>query len=356
MVALLLDNPLLLLFAVAAVGYVIGRIRVRGFGLGVAAVLFVGLAFGALDPEMRLPEIVTELGLVLFVYCVGLTSGPGFVQALGRRGLRANLLIAGAVLGAAGLIAACRRRPGPVGGDRRGAVRGCADQHPGAGRRRRCDRRVPRPGRGVLGRLPGRCRRRARRDLPHPALVEGRLPHRDGRVGGDRRRPSGRPDRRGRPATCPPTCRWSPTPRTTAGRSRSGGSVTTARCPWSRRTPGSPPGTSSTWSAPPARCRPPWTASAPGRPPISSSTAASWTSAACSCRPRGSPVVPSTSSTSHTTARRSHGSGAGTPTWWPRRTPCSSSVTVCGSWRPATGCPAWPSCSGTPTGPCPSST
>ena len=37
------DRPLLLLFGVAALGYFLGRIRLLGFSLGVAAVLFAGL-------------------------------------------------------------------------------------------------------------------------------------------------------------------------------------------------------------------------------------------------------------------------------------------------------------------------
>ena len=48
MIDLLLQNSLLLLFVVAALGYFIGRIKIRGFSLGVSAVLFVGLFFGAL--------------------------------------------------------------------------------------------------------------------------------------------------------------------------------------------------------------------------------------------------------------------------------------------------------------------
>ena len=43
MIALLRANPVLLLFVVAALGFLLGRVRVFGFGLGVAAVLFVGL-------------------------------------------------------------------------------------------------------------------------------------------------------------------------------------------------------------------------------------------------------------------------------------------------------------------------
>jgi len=103
LVALLRDNPLLLLFTVAALGYLVGRIRVGSFSLGVAAVLFVGLGFGALSPELKLPEFVYLFGLVLFVYTVALASGPGFFASLGRRGLQANLLVAG-VLSLAALL------------------------------------------------------------------------------------------------------------------------------------------------------------------------------------------------------------------------------------------------------------
>ena len=62
-----------LLFTVVGLGYFLGTIRVRGFSLGIAAVLFVGLVFGALDPRaFVLPEVIYVLGLILFVYTVGL--------------------------------------------------------------------------------------------------------------------------------------------------------------------------------------------------------------------------------------------------------------------------------------------
>lgn len=77
-IQILLDNPLLLLFSTAGIGYFIGRIKIGGSSLGVAAVLFVGLGFGAIHPDLKLPEIVYLLGLVLFVYTIGLSSGPLF--------------------------------------------------------------------------------------------------------------------------------------------------------------------------------------------------------------------------------------------------------------------------------------
>ena len=67
---LLSSNPMLLLFSVVGLGYLIGSIRVFGFSLGVSAVLFTGLALGAMDPSLALPDYVYILGLVLFVYAV----------------------------------------------------------------------------------------------------------------------------------------------------------------------------------------------------------------------------------------------------------------------------------------------
>lgn len=102
-VNVLKDNPLLLLFLVAAIGYPIGQLRIGGTSLGVAAVLFTGLAFGALDPELRIPEQIYQLGLVLFVYTIGLASGAVFFASLNRKGLRYIFLVTGGLLLAAAL-------------------------------------------------------------------------------------------------------------------------------------------------------------------------------------------------------------------------------------------------------------
>ena len=106
MITLLLNNPLLLLFLVVAVGYPLGRIKVAGSSLGLAAVLFVGLGFGALHPDMKLPELIYQLGLVLFVYTIGLSSGPGFFASFRRKGLRDNALGLAVLTAAAGVAVA----------------------------------------------------------------------------------------------------------------------------------------------------------------------------------------------------------------------------------------------------------
>ena len=76
--------------------------RVRGFSFAVAAVLFAGIALGAIDSKLVLPEAVWVLGLAIFVYTTGLASGPGFVSVLRRRGIAANAIVVIALTAAAG--------------------------------------------------------------------------------------------------------------------------------------------------------------------------------------------------------------------------------------------------------------
>lgn len=103
MIELLAGQPLLLLFLVLAFGYAAGRIAIGGVQLGVAAVLFVGLIAGAWDARLVLPDFVRSFGLVLFVYSVGISSGPGFLASLRRRGLRDTIWCSLLLLVAAGL-------------------------------------------------------------------------------------------------------------------------------------------------------------------------------------------------------------------------------------------------------------
>jgi putative transport protein len=97
MIKILIENPLMLLLMVAAIGYPLGRVKIFGLTLGVGAVLFVGLAFGALHPDMKAPAIVYVMGQALFVYTVGLSAGPSFIASFRSDGLKNNLF-AGAVL------------------------------------------------------------------------------------------------------------------------------------------------------------------------------------------------------------------------------------------------------------------
>jgi len=98
------QQPMLVLFLTIAIGYLVGEINIKGFSLGVGAVLFVALAIGWFAPKSAPAPMVGTLGLALFLYAVGVAYGKQFFAGLtSARGLRANLmaligvLLAGAV-------------------------------------------------------------------------------------------------------------------------------------------------------------------------------------------------------------------------------------------------------------------
>jgi putative transport protein len=69
---ILLRYEVLLLFVVIGSGYIIGKIRILGFSLGIAGVVFSGLAFGAWHPDgtkaFSITHQISELGLILCNY------------------------------------------------------------------------------------------------------------------------------------------------------------------------------------------------------------------------------------------------------------------------------------------------
>jgi len=94
-----------LLALVCAAGMALGSLKVKGIGLGSSGVLFMGiLAAQFTQPaDPRLLTFVREFGLVLCVFAMGLSLGPGFFASLRAEGLRLNILAAVLVL-SAGLL------------------------------------------------------------------------------------------------------------------------------------------------------------------------------------------------------------------------------------------------------------
>jgi putative transport protein len=95
----LLTEQLLVLFAIMALGIWLGRLSLRGWALGNSAVFFAGLAFGHFG--MTIPEPIVDLGLLLFLYAMGLQAGPRFFRSFRKQG-RQIVMIAGAAVVAAG--------------------------------------------------------------------------------------------------------------------------------------------------------------------------------------------------------------------------------------------------------------
>src|SRR5215218_409438 len=95
---LLEASPLLALFLAIAVGYAIGQISIAGVSFGAGAVLFSGLIIGAIAPKSAPPGLVGTLGLLMFVYGVGIQYGPQFFTSLRGPGLKYILLANAAVI------------------------------------------------------------------------------------------------------------------------------------------------------------------------------------------------------------------------------------------------------------------
>lgn len=91
-----------------AFGLALGELRVLGVSLGIAGVLFAGLALGhfglTIQPEIL--DFARDFGLSLFVFTIGLQVGPGFFASLRRQGLSLNLLAAAIVVLGMGIAVA----------------------------------------------------------------------------------------------------------------------------------------------------------------------------------------------------------------------------------------------------------
>ncbi|MEI6891342.1 MAG: aspartate:alanine exchanger family transporter [Pontiella sp.] len=97
----LIQQPLIALFAIIATGLLLGNVKVKGLNLGSSGVLFTALLAGHLG--YQIPSGIGTLGLVLFVYCVGIGAGDRFFASFAREG--ANLAkLAVLIVGLAGLV------------------------------------------------------------------------------------------------------------------------------------------------------------------------------------------------------------------------------------------------------------
>ena len=88
-----------LCIAIAAGIFLGSKLKIKGITLGITWILFCAIAcshFGmTLDPLVE--SFAKDLGLILFVYSIGLQVGPGFFSSFGKGGLSLNMLAVGIV-------------------------------------------------------------------------------------------------------------------------------------------------------------------------------------------------------------------------------------------------------------------
>lgn len=79
----LIHNNIFLLFLIISLGKLIERIKIRGFSLGIASIFIIAAVFGHFGAQ--LPSDFASFGLALFVYCIGIETGPQFIASFNKK-------------------------------------------------------------------------------------------------------------------------------------------------------------------------------------------------------------------------------------------------------------------------------
>ncbi|MBR3010911.1 MAG: putative transporter [Prevotella sp.] len=91
---------IVLLYAIViSVGVLLGKVKIFGISLGVTFVLFAGIIAGHIHftAPTDILNFAQDLGLILFVFCIGLQVGPGFFESFRKGGVTLNLLATSAI-------------------------------------------------------------------------------------------------------------------------------------------------------------------------------------------------------------------------------------------------------------------
>jgi len=81
------DAPLLALFATLALGYFVGKFRIKRFVLGgIAGTLLVGVLIGQIGIDID--SDLKTIFFAMFIYAVGYQGGPQFFQSLNKESIR----------------------------------------------------------------------------------------------------------------------------------------------------------------------------------------------------------------------------------------------------------------------------
>lgn len=80
----LLTHSYFALFLIISLGIILGHLKVRGISLDISAVIFIALFLGHFG--ITIPADFEKIGLLLFIFTIGIQAGPGFFDAFRKRG------------------------------------------------------------------------------------------------------------------------------------------------------------------------------------------------------------------------------------------------------------------------------
>ena len=109
---------MLSVFGIAAVGYLLGRITIKGISLGTAGVFVIALIYGAfsgthfnskfvieeINYASQALKIIENLGLVFFVTSVGFIAGPNFFKNM-KHNFKSYVLLGVVIILSGGITA-----------------------------------------------------------------------------------------------------------------------------------------------------------------------------------------------------------------------------------------------------------
>lgn len=128
-------QAVIIISIIIAIGLALGKIRVWGISLGVTFVFFAGILAGhiglSIDPTIL--HYTENLGLVLFVYELGLKVGPGFFSSFRKGGLELNMLGLGVMIIGTVMAILCTLLLGVPIGDATGLLCGATTNTPALG-------------------------------------------------------------------------------------------------------------------------------------------------------------------------------------------------------------------------------
>ena len=135
-------------FAISALGYLVGRIKIKGVSLGTAGVLLIALIFGVCvsfipDHAFKLGEstislfsasnykLISNIGTAMFVTAVGLIAGPKFFRTFNRKSISYIVIGAAIILSAGGVSLLLKLLTGTDSGMMTGLLTGALTSTPG---------------------------------------------------------------------------------------------------------------------------------------------------------------------------------------------------------------------------------
>lgn len=104
-----LSKDYIALFIIIGFGIALGQVKVKGISLDSSAVIFVAILYGYIlnlnGTQFELPAIIQQIGLLLFIFTIGMQAGPSFFEVFKTQGSKLISLAVIAVVSGAGITA-----------------------------------------------------------------------------------------------------------------------------------------------------------------------------------------------------------------------------------------------------------